>query len=1033
MDSVHEILTEQFRQWELRGRGWRVFDEPVAPEPPFAPFYGYHLPTTTVVDDGRRPTVLSSFMQKLSQRMGAPPPAPPVVPEEEPEPEPERLTRDALVEFQTSLPAKLDISREAFAEFLSSVSLCREPIAFELLGTTNQITTQFAVHPADASVVQRELQAYFPEATFVPKAATLQTAWQELADCEIAVLEFGLAHEFMLPLATTKLDPFVGLIGTLNELADGESGLFQVLFQSVGQPWADSIQRIVIGPDGTPVFVNAPELIPAVKQKVSRPLYGTVVRIAALGPSFDSAWGLARDMAASLRVFAHPSGNELIPLANDEYPHEDHVEDVIRRQSRRSGMLLNSDELIGFVHLPSSTVRSPKLMRQMVKTKAAPKALLIEQGLLLGHNTHAGKSTAIRLSPDQRVRHTHIIGAPGTGKSTLLFNLIQQDIKNGAGVAVLDPHGDLVERILGSIPPERIDDVILIDPSDEDYSVGFNVLSAHSDWEKNMLAADLVSVFERLSTSWGDQMASVLDNAIRAFLESDAGGTLADLQRFLIEPAFRNAFLKTVRDPAVAYYWQKGFPQLSGNKSIGPILTRLNTLLGPKPIRYMVSQKENRLNFSAIMNEQKILLAKLPKGLLGDANTYLLGTLLVSKLQQTAMSRQRVREEDRPYFWLHIDEFHNFITPSMAEILTGARKYHMGMVLANQDLQQLQRNKEVASGLSNLCARIVFRVGDADARALEAGFSTFEARDLQNLGRGEAIVRLERSDFDFNLSIVPPENLDESAARQRREEVIAASRARYGVSRAQIEAQLPQPLEFQTSAPATEPALTQKTPTLDKVLPKEAPASFETTPPPPAAVAPVEQSSKGAEKKNSTDYADLGLGGAQHKAIQERLKVAAEGCGFHGRTEEKILDSLCKVDLLLERDDQVIACEISVTTTVDNEVGNVRKCLKAGYPQVAVICVDERHSKKIATAVAVSLGLEAAKCVAYFNPDQFISHLKTLAPPPPSAPAQPEVKHGFKIKRTRAQLPPEELQAREEAALKQITETMRRKPKPPAR
>src|SRR6185295_19375944 len=132
---------------------------------------------------------------------------------------------------------------------------------------------------------------------------------------------------------------------------------------------------------------------------------------------------------------------------------------------------------------------------------------------------------------------------------TLLFNLIRQDIENGEGVAVLDPHGDLVERILGIIPQERIDDVILVDPADEGYSIGFNILSAHSDLEKNLLASDLVSVFERLSTSWGDQMASVLRNAILAFLESTQGGTLADLRRFLIEPAFRERFLQTVTDP----------------------------------------------------------------------------------------------------------------------------------------------------------------------------------------------------------------------------------------------------------------------------------------------------------------------------------------------------------------------------------------------------------------------------------------------------------------------------------------------------
>ena len=140
------------------------------------------------------------------------------------------------------------------------------------------------------------------------------------------------------------------------------------------------------------------------------------------------------------------------------------------------------------------------------------------------------QTVEVRLSPEQRTRHCHIIGATGTGKSTLLFNLIKKDIENGEGVAVLDPHGDLIDRICGIIPESRIKDVVLVDPSDSEYSVGFNILSAHSDLEKNLLASDLVSVFQRLSTSWGDQMNSVLQNAILAFLESDRRGTLADLQ-----------------------------------------------------------------------------------------------------------------------------------------------------------------------------------------------------------------------------------------------------------------------------------------------------------------------------------------------------------------------------------------------------------------------------------------------------------------------------------------------------------------------
>src|SRR5205814_9960193 len=215
-------------------------------------------------------------------------------------------------------------------------------------------------------------------------------------------------------------------------------------------------------------------------------------------------------------------------------------------------------------------------------------------------------------------------------------NLIRQDIENGEGVAVLDPHGDLVDQILGIIPPARIGDVVLVDPADLEYSIGFNILSAHSELEKNLLSSDLVAVFRRLSTSWGDQMTSVLGNAILAFLESSQGGTLADLRRFLVEVDFRKQFLGTVRDPEVVYYWGKEFPLLSG-KPQAPLLTRLDTFLRPKLIRYMVSQKKDRLDFRSMMDSKKIVLAKLAQGAIGEENAYLLGTLIVAKLHQMAL------------------------------------------------------------------------------------------------------------------------------------------------------------------------------------------------------------------------------------------------------------------------------------------------------------------------------------------------------------------------------------------------------------
>src|SRR5665213_3050892 len=283
-------------------------------------------------------------------------------------------------------------------------------------------------------------------------------------------------------------------------------------------------------------------------------------------------------------------------------------------------------------------------------------------------------------------------------------------------------------------------------------------------------------------------MNSVLQNAILAFLESERRGTIADLRRFLIEPSFRNEFLKSVRDLEVVYYWQKSFPHLSGNKSIGSILTRLDTFLAQKPIRHMVSQPENRLDFAQIMDSGKIFLAKLPEGLLGKENSYLLGSLLVSKFQQLAMSRQAQQIAARRDFWIYIDEFHNFITPSMAQILAGALKYRIGLTLAHQELHQLERNRDVASAvLSNPYTRIVFRVGDGDAKRLSDGFAFFEARDLQNLETGQAIARIEKADNDFNLTIPFPETVDPAKAETTRQAMIAASRAKYATPRADVE------------------------------------------------------------------------------------------------------------------------------------------------------------------------------------------------------------------------------------------------------
>jgi hypothetical protein len=1064
MPSVHEYFSEQFQKWEKRGRGWQVFDQPVQPEPPFVPFTLRAMTDNPVVDDGCRPSFLGSLFRGLA------PKATPAVVEAEPEAEPTPLKRDSLVEFQASLPEDFDLGKESLELFFHNLALCREPIAFELMGVHKRVVAQFAASREDAPQVRKQLAGHFPEVMFLQREGMLENAWVASKDNQAFAVEFGLEHEFMLMLAGGKIDAFIGLVGALAELQPGELGLFQVLWQPVQHPWAESIVNSVSDAAGKSFFVNAPELAGAAENKVALPLFGVVVRIMARTASRARLLELARNLASSLRVFANPQGNALIPLKNDDYPDLEHLEDVIARQSRRSGMILNSDELVGFVHLPSSAVRSPVLSRDSGKTKAAPINVRKPSDFVIGDNEHNGVTVAVFLTADQRVRHTHIIGSNGTGKSSLLLNLIRQDIENGDGVAVLDPHGDLIDQILGFIPEDRIDDVVLVDPSDVEFPIGFNILQAHSEEEKRLLASDLVGVFRRLATSWGDQMDTVLQNAILVILESSRGGTLADLRRFLLqEQPFHNELLTTVQDPELIYYWQKVFPRLGGGKSIGSVLTRLQDFFSQKPLRNMVSQRENKLDFADIMDSRKIFLAKLSEGLCGEENSYLLGTLLVSKFQQLAMARQAQKVAVRQDFWLYIDEFQHFITPSMAKILTGARKYRLGLTLAHQELHQLQSDPKVASAvMTQPCSRIVLRVGDDDAKKLGDGFESFDAKSLTRLEKFHAIVRVEQNDFDFNLALRKPEL--SAGDDERKEAIIAASRIKYATPRAEVEAVLlagirpdggntkpPEPPAAgeppgggrkpvpKPTSPAGTPAeivppvaqtMTAMPDLPAAVMPKVSEPPPITEPPiaaeipkvvaPPTTEIPKptvgeKEMAPQAATQAPAESRDLGRGGARHKSIQDRLKTEAQKLGFHAEVEKQLAaGSNAAADLVLRRGHVEIAVEITVTTSVDHEFENVKKCLAAGVGRVAVIATGRKRLEEIAAAVQGGLGPAAAAKVGCHTPDEFLAELQklaqTAAAPPPSEPmARTDQKLGFEITRNFPKQSPEEQRLNQQA------------------
>jgi excisionase family DNA binding protein len=453
-------------------------------------------------------------------------------------------------------------------------------------------------------------------------------------------------------------------------------------------------------------------------------------------------------------------------------------------------------------------------------------------------------------------------------------------------------------------------------------------------------------------------MTTVLGNAILAILESGEGGTLPDLRRFLVEPGFRERFLATVADTEVVYYWRKEFPLLAG-KPQGPILTRLDTFLRPKVIRHMVSQRGNRLDFAAIMNGRKILLAKLSQGLIGEENSYLLGTLIVSKLNQMATSRQNMAASLRTPFYLYIDEFHNFVTPSLAAILSGARKYNLGLVLAHQELHQLSnRDGDVASAvISNPYTRVCFRLGDLDAKKLEDGFSFFTAKDLQNLGVGDAVVRIERAEYDFNLTTTQLPPVDPALAARRREEVVASSRERYAARREDVEAMIR--ARHASADPEPEPR------------PRKAAARLE-IPLPAAKAAPA------IRDETETDPPTPGRGGEHHKYLQQLLRRWAEARGYAVTVEQPILDGLGSVDVALEKQGRRIACEVSVTTDAEHETGNVQKCLAAGFDDVILISSEKKTLTSVRHALVAGLGTAQYRQVKFLTPEEAFSFIEGL-------------------------------------------------------
>lgn len=985
MDPI--AATEEFYDWEVRGRGWQLWDYPVSLEPPFRPFvfhgFGSH---PTRGDDGRQETVLSALAGRLKRFFVSAPTTTQtayprmVVVEEAPEPSPPFTS---LVEYALLVPDDYQTKREVMDRLLVALTAIREPLAFEVIGARGRIHAQFACRETDRATLLSQLSAYVPQVVANEEVEPLSTKWMQHAH-EFLIVDFGLSNEFMLPLQATDrfdVDPLLAVAASLSDLRSDELGVFQVLFEPVRNPWAESIVRSISDGAGGCFFADAPEMLALAREKVSTPLFTAVVRVAARARTSARVHEIARSVGAAVFQFARPRSNEFVPLEGNGYPDDAHEEDLLSRRSHRSGMILSLAELRSLVHIPDASVRVDGFRRLEKTTKGVP-AEAIGNSLTLGENIHRGRCAVVSLSHEQRLKHIHVIGASGTGKSTLLISMVLQAIAAGEGVAVLDPHGDLVDEILGRLPEEQTADIVVFDPSDPEYSVGFNVLRASSEVEKEILASDLVAVFRRLATSWGDQMTAVLGNAISAFLEHPEGGTLSELRNFLADSHYRRTFLASVSDPEVRRFWEQTFPLLSGAPQ-APILTRLNSFLRPRSLRNVVSQKNSPVDLSSVVSEGKVFLAKLSQGLMGAENAHFLGSLLVTKFHQVALARQALPPAERRPFFLVVDEFQDFATPSMAAVLSGARKFGLGLVLAHQELGQLASTPEVRSALlGNAYTRIVFRVGDEDARVLSGGFSVFDAGDLGSLETGEAICRVGQAKHDFSLRTLPLPPVSSEIVAERRDQVIDVSRAKYGQPRRELEelAADGHVVVHREEPPVQRPAVEVPAPVLRR---------------PPIEKAP--------------EPAVPGRGGKEHKYLQHLVMQLAEQRGFRVALEEEIPDRSGRIDVLLRRDQTAIACEISVTSTPEQEVENVRKCLGAGFQQVLVIAADQRRLGRLKSAIEKEVSPEGLACIVYVVPEAIVEYLDAQVVP------STELVRGYSVRVTRKTIASNEAGARREA------------------
>jgi hypothetical protein len=539
--------------------------------------------------------------------------------------------------------------------------------------------------------------------------------------------------------------------------------------------------------------------VEAIEEKTKHPGYEVLIRVIVSSNTATQSQALLKNVVAAFSLFDSPSFNGF------KFAVTKNIEELVTAYIFRffpqtvTQNILNSVELATIFHLPNqNSIPTSQVQRQMSKQVDGPTQIM-EEGLLLGYNEFRGVKKPIRLSANDRRRHTYIIGQTGTGKSVLLENLAFQDMMDGRGFAFVDPHGDSVEALLGKVPKERVEDVIYFNPGDMTNPIGLNMFEFDHPDQKDFLVQEAINMLYGLYDPGhtgivGPRLEHIFRNAALLLMSDPNGGTFIDIPKLLIDEDFMKSKLKYVTDQTVLDFWTKEYPNSQKSNESGEVVSWVVSKFGPfisnDSMRNIIGQTKSGFNLRDIMDNKKILLVNLSKGRMGELNSKLLGIIFVMKFQAAAMGRANLPEDQRVDFSLYVDEFQNFATESFESILSEARKYRLNLILGNQFMTQLT-DKIREAIIGNVGTVVSGRIGITDAEILVKKFSpTFDAEDLTKMPNYQSVTSVMINNVPsapFSMSFVPPmgqTNPQLSDALKR------LSAAKYGKPRAQVEKEI---------------------------------------------------------------------------------------------------------------------------------------------------------------------------------------------------------------------------------------------------